>query len=95
MDPDMFDDMLSKLEDKAGVFVDAINEIDSKPEDAKKPASVNAGKGAKAAPDPNQQRMIQLLAAMDAKLGTIAKNSGTLADYTNELRTSSGVKVKK
>jgi len=95
MDPDMFDDMLSKLEDKAGVFVDAINEIDAKPEDAKKPASVNAGKGAKAAPDPNQQKMIQLLAAMDAKLGTIAKNSGTLADYTNELRTSSGVKVKK
>jgi len=95
MDPDMFEDMLDRLEDKAGVFVDAINEIDSDKEDVKKPASVNAGKGAKTPPDPNQQKMIQLLTAMDAKLGTIAKNSGTLADYTNELRTSSGVKVKK
>lgn len=95
MDPGMFEDMMDTLEDKAGVFVDAINEMDAKPEDPKNPASVNAGKGAKAAPDPNQQKMIQLLSAMDAKLGTIAKNSGTLADYTNELRTSSGVKVKK
>jgi hypothetical protein len=32
---------------------------------------------------------------MDSKLGTIAKNSGTLADYTNELRTGGGVKIKK
>jgi hypothetical protein len=95
MDPGMFEDMLSTLEDKAGVFVEAINEIDAKPEDAKKP-SVNAGKaGAKAGPDPTQQKMLQLLSSMDAKLGTIAKHSGTLADYTNELRTSSGVKVKK
>ena len=97
MDPDMFEDMLDRLEDKAGVFVEAINEIDAEKEDPKNPKGkgVNASKATKAAPDPNQQKMIQLLSAMDAKLGTIAKNSGTLADYTNELRTSSGVKVKK
>jgi len=97
MDADMFEDMLDRLEDKAGVFVEAINEIDAEKEDPKNPKGkgVNASKATKAAPDPNQQRMIQLLTAMDAKLGTIAKNSGTLADYTNELRTSSGVKVKK
>ena len=97
MDADMFEDMLDRLEDKAGVFVEAINEIDAEKEDPKNPKGkgVNASKATKAAPDPNQQRMIQLLSAMDAKLGTIAKNSGTLADYTNELRTSSSVKVKK
>jgi hypothetical protein len=97
MDPGMFEDMMDTLEDKAGVFVDAINEMDAEKEDPKNPKGkdVNAGKATKAAPDPNQQKMIQLLSAMDAKLGTIAKNSGTLADYTNELRTSSGVKVKK
>jgi hypothetical protein len=97
MDPGMFEDMMDALEDKAGVFVDAINEMDAEKEDPKNPKGkgVNASKATKAAPDPNQQKMIQLLSAMDAKLGTIAKNSGTLADYTNELRTSSGVKVKK
>jgi hypothetical protein len=94
MDPGMFEDMMDTLEDKAGVFVDAINSIDSEKEEVKKPDSVKTGGAAKPV-DPNQQKMIQLLAAMDAKLGTIAKNSSTLANYTNELRTSSGIKAKK
>jgi hypothetical protein len=94
MDPAMFEDMLDTLEDKAGVFVDAINSIDSGKEEVKKPDSVKTGGAAKPV-DPTQQKMIQLLAAMDAKLGTIAKNSSTLANYTNELRTSSGIKAKK
>jgi uncharacterized protein YukE len=94
MDPGMFEDMMDTLEDKAGVFVDAINSIDSEKEEVKKPDSVKTGGAAKPV-DPNQQKMIQLLTAMDAKLGTIAKNSSTLANYTNELRTSSGIKAKK
>ena len=98
MDPDMFEDMLDKLEEKAGVMVDIIGDMNDATEKSgnKKLNGVTSGGGANAPKkDQTQQQILQVLSAMDAKLGTIAKNSGTLADYTNELRTGQGVKIKK
>jgi len=98
MDPVMFEDMLDKLEEKAGVMVDIIGDMNDATEkgDKNKLKGVTKGGGSTAnKPDPTQQKILQVLASMDNKLGTIAKNSGTLADYTNELRTGSGVKIKK
>lgn len=98
MDPDMFEDMLDKLEEKAGVMVDMISDINESGEkaDKNKLKGVTKGGGSTAnKPDPTQQKILQVLASMDSKLGTIAKNSSTLADYTNEIRTGSGVKIKK
>ena len=97
MDPDSFEAMLEKLEEKAGTFTDIISDINDSTEKGgdKKLNAVPNSSSSTPKPDPTQRQMLQILSSMDAKLGTIAKNSGTLADYTNEIRTGSGVKIKK
>ncbi len=99
MDPVMFESMLDKLEKKAGVFVNIIDDInDANEQGEKKLKGVSSGvttNNIVKKPDPTQQQILQVLSSMDAKLGTIARNSNTLADYTNELRTGQGVKIKK
>lgn len=97
MDPDAFEEMLDKLEEKAGVFTDIISDMNSASEQSNKKSAtgVKTGTSTTSKTDQTQQQMLQILSAMDAKLGTIARNSSTLADYTNELRTGQGVKIKK
>ena len=95
MDPDAFEDMLEKLEEKAGVFTDIISDMNDASEGKKSISGVKTGGITSTKTDQTQKQMLQILAAMDSKLGTIARNSSTLADYTNELRTSGGVKIKK
>lgn len=97
MDPDAFEEMLDKLEEKAGVFTDIISDMNSAAEQGNKKSAtgVKTGTTTTSKTDQTQQQMLQILSAMDAKLGTIARNSSTLADYTNELRTGQGVKIKK
>lgn len=97
MDPSAFEDMLDKLEEKAGVFTNIINDMNSASEESNKKGvtGVKAGSTTPSKNDQTQQQMLQILSSMDSKLGTIARNSSTLADYTNELRTGQGVKIKK
>lgn len=97
MDPEAFEEMLDKLEEKAGVFTDIISDMNSAAEQGNKKSAtgVKTGTTTTSKTDQTQQQMLQILSAMDAKLGTIARNSSTLADYTNELRTGQGVKIKK
>lgn len=97
MDPSSFEDMLNKLEEKAGVFTEIISDMNSAAEQGNKKSAtgVKTGTTTTSKTDQTQQQMLQILSAMDAKLGTIARNSSTLADYTNELRTGQGVKIKK
>ena len=97
MDADMFEDMLDRLEEKSGVLMESINGLEESDKKAEKKSlpKVAPGKAAPKQADPTQQQILKALSSMDAKLGTIAKNTGTLADYANELRTSSGVKLKK
>ena len=87
MDPDAFEEMLDKLEEKAGVFTDIISDMNSASEQSNKKSAtgVKTGTSTTSKTDQTQQQMLQILSAMDAKLGTIARNSSTLADYTNEL----------
>jgi hypothetical protein len=96
MDPGAFEEMLDKLEKKAGLFTDIINDMNSATENNNK-KSVTGVKQSTVSDkqDQTQQKMLQILSSMDSKLGTIARNSSTLADYTNELRTGQGIKIKK
>lgn len=97
MNPDAFEEMLDKLEEKAGVFTDIISDMNAATDDKNKKSvsGVNASGTIPNRQDQTQQQMLQILSSMDSKLGTIARNSSTLADYTNELRTGQGVKIKK
>lgn len=97
MDTDAFEKMLDKLEEKAGVFTDIISDMNSSAEQSNKKSAigVKTSTTTKSKSDRTQQQILKILSSMDSKLGTIARNSSTLADYTNELRTSQGVKIKK
>jgi hypothetical protein len=96
MDPKEFEEMLDKLEKKAGVFTDIINDINSNENSSRKSVTnVKQSKFVSNQQDESNKKMLQILSSIDFKLATISRNSSTLADYANELRTSQSVKIKK
>ena len=94
MDPDSFESMLKKLEDKAGLFVNIVKDINDATENGGK-VNTPAINSKSSNPDPVQQQILGVLSSMDSKLSVIASNSTTLADYTHELRAGQGVKIKR
>jgi len=94
IDSKSFEEIMKKLEEKAGIFNDLINNFNENKNNSNISLSKNQIKtendGYKL-----QKQMIALLSQIINILNSISKDSSVLADYTYELRTSQGIKIKK
>jgi hypothetical protein len=100
MDSDQFEDMMDALEDKAEIFIDIMNDLDTssaeKVQKGAKAATVTPVKsGAKAGPPPkSMDDLFKVMQSVDQRLASIAKNSDNLSKYVDEIR-SSDIDLKK
>ena len=85
MDSDQFTKMMDALEEKAGIFVKVIEQLD----EAGKGSTFGnvlpsvGGGGAKA----NNDDILQVLNSIDSKMSIVANSCGTFVSYINQLRT--------
>lgn len=85
MDSDQFTKMMDALEEKAGIFVKVIEQLD----EAGKGSTFGSvlpsvgGGGAKA----NNDDILQVLNSIDSKMSIVANSCGTFVSYINQLRT--------
>jgi len=94
MDPDSFEEIMKKLEENAGIFNDIINNINESQKGTKVNV-LNKQSEIKKEEDDRQKMIISLLSQILNRLNSISKDSSVLAEYTYELRTSQGIKIKK
>jgi hypothetical protein len=93
MDPEQFDQMMNKLEERAGIFNDLIKDFEYKKEEAQKTPGSAVGqnnKTTKAAPMKlDTKELSQKMDVMNAILGDIASvvgSRGTLKTYLNKIK---------
>ena len=89
MDSDQFEKMMSALEDKAKIFVGVMNDLDGGESKGLKTgtSAVKTPSGGTA----NNQKTINdlylVMSSVDASLSSIAKSSGNVSKYVDEIRT--------
>ena len=89
MDSDQFEKMMSALEDKAKIFVGVMNDLDGGESKGLKTgtSAVKTPSGGTA----NNQKTINdlylVMSSVDASLSSIAKSSGNVCKYVDEIRT--------
>lgn len=90
MDPEQFKSMMTQLEEKGGVLVDALQDLESKeaaPTGKGAPSpQVKTGGGAPAAPQRTMSDLYSIMESVDAKLASIDKSSDKLSKYVDEIR---------
>jgi hypothetical protein len=92
MDADQFNKMMDAFESKAKIFVDVINDLDSKTEVGKgtKAATtsyVKTTKGPAGPPPKNINDLYNIMSIAVQQLGAIAKSNDNLSKYVDEVRT--------
>jgi hypothetical protein len=93
MDPEQFDQMMNKLEERAGIFNDLIKDFEYKKEEAQKTTGTAVGPNNKAAKSTpmklDTKDLSQKMDVMNAILGDIASvvgSRGTLKTYLNKIK---------
>jgi len=87
MDPGQFELVMDALENKAKIFVNVIKDLEEGTGGNIDMKSVSVASG-----DNTAQEMLEALNRMDAKLGGILQNSGSISSYVNQLRAEGGGK---
>jgi hypothetical protein len=92
MDSDQFKEMMDALEDKAKIFVDVINELESKTEktkpgkEAKPGIGVKSGGGEVKRPEKTMSDLFSVMEAIDLKMGELVSSNDNLSKYVDEIR---------
>jgi hypothetical protein len=92
MDSDQFKEMMDALEDKAKIFVDVINELESKTEktkpgkEAKPGIGVKSGGGEVKRPEKTMSDLFSVMEAIDMKMGELVSSNDNLSKYVDEIR---------
>jgi hypothetical protein len=92
MDADQFNKMMDAFESKAKIFVDVINDLDSKTEVGKgtkaaTTSSVKTTKGPAGPPPKNINDLYNVMSIAVQQLGAIARSNDNLSKYVDEVRT--------
>ena len=100
MDSDQFKEMMDALEDKAKIFVDVINELESKTEkskpgkELKSGIGVKSGGGEKRAPEKTISDLFGVMESIDMKMQELVNSNDNLSKYVDEIR-SDDIDLKK
>lgn len=99
MDSDQFEKMMDALEDKAKIFVDVMNDIDGSSRESARGSrgnlsSIKTG-GKSSTEEKSINDLFNVMSRMDAKLGHIAKSNDNVSSYVDEMRTGSGINLRK
>lgn len=94
MDPKNFKEMMEELEDKGGVLIDALNDLESKEgegKDKKKgkgapSPKVNTGGKKEESAQKTMTDLYTIMESVDQKLAAIAKTSDKMSKYVDEIR---------
>jgi hypothetical protein len=93
MDSDQFKEMMDALEDKAKIFVDVINELESKTEKTKPGKEAKPGIGVKSGgggevkrPEKTMSDLFSVMEAIDLKMGELVSSNDNLSKYVDEIR---------
>jgi hypothetical protein len=92
MDAEQFNKMMDAFESKAKIFVDVMNDIDSKSSEVGKGTKgaattpVRAGKGPAGPPPKNMDDLYNVMTQAVRQLGVIAKSNDNLSKYVDEVR---------
>jgi hypothetical protein len=97
MDTEQFNKMMSALEEKASIFVDAMSQIEDSsknvPGKAAMTTNVKTGTTKEEAPKATLDDLYTVLQSVDGKLSLIQESTTTISDYVEEVR-SSNVKLR-
>ena len=100
MDSDQFKEMMDALEDKAKIFVDVINELESKTEKSKPGKELKSGIGVKSgggerkAPEKTISDLFGVMESIDMKMQELVNSNDNLSKYVDEIR-SDDIDLKK
>lgn len=92
MDSDQFEKMMDSLEEKASIFVDIINDLDSETTKVSKGTKAVGGIGVKTGKSggttATMDDLMQIMSSVDRRLASIARSNDNLSKYVDEIRTS-------
>jgi len=93
MDPDQFRSMMDELEEKGGVLINALEDLESTEATTEKgqkkggaSPTVKSSTGASSEPQKSISDLFTVMQSVETKLGEIAKHSDKLSKYVDEIR---------